>query len=278
MDEIIELIRQMDFPLSRCQTIVATHADADHVQGLAKAKQTVEDDRHGASAGGAAAGDRRSAEDLRRDRGAGHPSGNAPVESRPARSTRAIGCASGQLQLDVWHTPGHTDSQLAFRLGSFCSAVTTSTATAAWGPLMPITAAIFQRLSARCSEFKRAMSQWLLPSHGPIFRKDDQLLAATIARLRGLPAHGRFRHLRHRLAVDGRVGRRIGVRSAAGINTAVYLTCRAGAFLYRSCCFCRMFLRGSADQNPLRAPGGGLSRARVRRDAGVAEQLKGGCP
>ena len=38
VEEIIELIREMDFPLSKCKTIVATHADVDHVQGLAKAK------------------------------------------------------------------------------------------------------------------------------------------------------------------------------------------------------------------------------------------------
>ena len=39
VDEIIELIRQMDFPLSQCKTIIATHADVDHIQGLARAKQ-----------------------------------------------------------------------------------------------------------------------------------------------------------------------------------------------------------------------------------------------
>ena len=39
VDELIELIREMDFPLSKCRTIVATHADVDHIQGLAKAKQ-----------------------------------------------------------------------------------------------------------------------------------------------------------------------------------------------------------------------------------------------
>jgi hypothetical protein len=38
VDEVIELIRQMDFPLSQCQALVATHADVDHIQGLAKAK------------------------------------------------------------------------------------------------------------------------------------------------------------------------------------------------------------------------------------------------
>src|SRR6516165_2363624 len=37
--EIIEMIRQMDFNLSTCKMVIATHADADHVQGLARAKE-----------------------------------------------------------------------------------------------------------------------------------------------------------------------------------------------------------------------------------------------
>src|SRR3954453_4526095 len=37
--EIVELIRQMDFSLSQCKLLIATHADADHIQGLAKAKE-----------------------------------------------------------------------------------------------------------------------------------------------------------------------------------------------------------------------------------------------
>ena len=39
VDEIVDLIRQLDFPLSSCKLIVATHADVDHIQGLAKMKQ-----------------------------------------------------------------------------------------------------------------------------------------------------------------------------------------------------------------------------------------------
>src|SRR5713101_6534026 len=39
VDEIVELIRTMDFNLSTCKMIVATHADADHIQGLARAKE-----------------------------------------------------------------------------------------------------------------------------------------------------------------------------------------------------------------------------------------------
>ena len=38
VDEIVEMIRQLDFPLSACRGLIATHADVDHIQGLAKAK------------------------------------------------------------------------------------------------------------------------------------------------------------------------------------------------------------------------------------------------
>src|SRR6185436_6092029 len=38
VDEIVELIRQMDFNLSTCKMLFATHADADHVQGIARAR------------------------------------------------------------------------------------------------------------------------------------------------------------------------------------------------------------------------------------------------
>src|SRR5213078_4178703 len=37
--EVVELIRKMDFSLSACKMIIATHADADHIQGLARAKE-----------------------------------------------------------------------------------------------------------------------------------------------------------------------------------------------------------------------------------------------
>ena len=39
VDEIVELIRQMDFNLSTCRMVIATHADADHIQGLARARE-----------------------------------------------------------------------------------------------------------------------------------------------------------------------------------------------------------------------------------------------
>ena len=39
VDEIVEMIRQMDFNLSTCKMVIATHADADHIQGVARAKE-----------------------------------------------------------------------------------------------------------------------------------------------------------------------------------------------------------------------------------------------
>src|SRR5262245_47758298 len=39
VEEIIELIRQMDFNLSTCKMVIATHADADHIQGAARARE-----------------------------------------------------------------------------------------------------------------------------------------------------------------------------------------------------------------------------------------------
>ena len=38
VDEVVELIRKMDFELATCKLLVATHADADHVQGAARAR------------------------------------------------------------------------------------------------------------------------------------------------------------------------------------------------------------------------------------------------
>src|SRR5439155_3343297 len=39
VSEIVELIRQMDFSLSACKMIIATHADADHIQGVNRARE-----------------------------------------------------------------------------------------------------------------------------------------------------------------------------------------------------------------------------------------------
>src|SRR5262245_38857524 len=39
VEEIIDLIRNMDFNLSTCKMLIATHADADHIQGIGRARE-----------------------------------------------------------------------------------------------------------------------------------------------------------------------------------------------------------------------------------------------
>src|SRR5215467_6382681 len=107
VDEIIELIRQMDFNLSTCKMLIATHADADHVQGIERGKE------------------------LLRTKIAAHPRSVEPLESGDEVMTYAsikaqgieipMPCCKvdlrlnegdtikvGSQEIQVWHTPGHT--------------------------------------------------------------------------------------------------------------------------------------------------------------------------
>ncbi|MCA9171471.1 MAG: MBL fold metallo-hydrolase, partial [Planctomycetales bacterium] len=184
VDEIVEMIRQLDFPLSRCLTVIATHADADHIQGLAKIKQ------------------------LLKTTVTAHPLAVEPLESGDKIKTFAeIGAQGihlemppvkieqtivdgdvievGSLKLEVWHTPGHTDSQTAFRLGNLLFSGDNIYRDGCVG-------AIDAHHGSNIPDFIRSLErirasdvEWLLPSHGPIFRKDDVLLDATIQRLQG---------------------------------------------------------------------------------------------
>jgi hypothetical protein len=91
----------------------------------------------------------------------------------------------GSHKLEVWHTPGHTDSQLAFRMGSLLLSGdniyrdgSVGAIDAHHGSDIPAFIRSLERIAASDVE-------WLLPSHGPIFKKDDRLLAKTLERLRG---------------------------------------------------------------------------------------------
>ena len=81
VDDFVEIIRKLDFPLSRCTTLIATHADVDHIQGLAKIKSNIEDDRDGSSQCSCAPSQWRYALDACRNRSAG-------IETRYAQGRR----------------------------------------------------------------------------------------------------------------------------------------------------------------------------------------------
>jgi glyoxylase-like metal-dependent hydrolase (beta-lactamase superfamily II) len=182
VDEIVELIRRMDFSLASCKMVIATHADADHIQGVARAKE------------------------LLKTKVAAHPKSIEPIESGDEITTYATIKAQGiempmpkckidlklneddtikvgKLKLQVWHTPGHTEGQLSFRMGNllFCgdniykdSCV--GVIDAHHGSNIPHFIQSLQRILKDDAEF-------LLPSHGPVFRRDNTIIQKAIDRL-----------------------------------------------------------------------------------------------
>jgi glyoxylase-like metal-dependent hydrolase (beta-lactamase superfamily II) len=182
VDEIVELIRKMDFNLSHCKMIVATHADADHIQGIARAKE------------------------LMRAKVAAHPLTVEPLETGDTIMTYAAIKAQnfeipmprcpvdiilnegdtievGTQKVKVWHTPGHTAGQLSFKMGNLlfsgdniykdsCVGVID----AHHGSNLPAFIKSLQRIIKDDAEF-------LLPSHGPVFRRDNRILQKAIDRL-----------------------------------------------------------------------------------------------
>ncbi len=184
VDDYIELIRGLDFPVSRCKTIVATHADVDHIQGLAKAKQ------------------------LLKTTITSHPNAVKPLESGDVLQTMAeikpqnLHLAMppvtietqvvegdiitvGNIELEVWHTPGHTDSQLAFRHGDILLSGDNIYRDGCIGAIDAHHGSDIKAFVKSLERIRDSDVKWLAPSHGPIFRKDDAMLQQTIDRVRG---------------------------------------------------------------------------------------------
>ena len=184
VEEIIEMIRQLDFPLSNCKTLIATHADVDHIQGLAKAKQLLKATvtSHPLAAQPLASGDRLktfaeiTAQDIHLD---------MPPVKIDQFVDEGDAIAVGNLQLEVWHTPGHTDSQLSFRLGNLLFSGDNIYRDGCVGAIDAHHGSDIQAFVQSLKRIRASDVAWLLPSHGPIFRKDDALLDRTIARLEG---------------------------------------------------------------------------------------------
>jgi glyoxylase-like metal-dependent hydrolase (beta-lactamase superfamily II) len=109
------------------------------------------------------------------------------MELPAVKTERLIGegdkIAVGGLELEVWSTPGHTNSQLSFRLGKLLFSGDNIYRD---GGVGAIDAHHGSDLPAFIKSLKRIRDsevEWLLPSHGPIFRKDKPLLDNTITRL-----------------------------------------------------------------------------------------------
>ena len=184
VNEIIEIIRQLDFPLSKCQALIATHADADHVQGLASAKNLIKADvlGHPLAAGPLEAGDKLLTF-------AEIQAQNINMEMPPVKVDKLINDGDrvqvGSLELEVWHTPGHTDSQLSFRLDHLLFSGDNIYRDGCVGAIDAHHGSNLVDFVASLQRIRESDVEWLLPSHGPIFKKDNEQLDRTIQRLEG---------------------------------------------------------------------------------------------
>ena len=184
VDEIIEAIRELDFPFSQCKTLIATHADVDHIQGLSKAKQILRTtvSAHELAAEPLASGDRIKTFALieAQDIDMAMPA----VEVENLIDDGDI-IQVGNLQLEVWLTPGHTDSQLSFRLGDYLFSGDNIYQDGCIGAIDAHHGSDLQAFIASLTRIRDCDAKWLLPSHGPMFRKDNALIEAAIKRVEG---------------------------------------------------------------------------------------------
>jgi len=184
VDEYVELIRQLDFPLAQCLMLIATHADVDHIQGLAKAKSLLKARvaAHGKAAAPLEAGDRLLTF-------AEISAQNIHLEMPPVKIERHLAEGDvinvGGRQLEVWHTPGHTDSQLSFRMDNMLFSGDNIYRDGCVGAIDAHHGSDIRRFIESLRRIRQSDVEWLLPSHGPMFRNDPQLLDATINRLEG---------------------------------------------------------------------------------------------
>ncbi|MEZ6117275.1 MAG: MBL fold metallo-hydrolase [Pirellulaceae bacterium] len=184
VDEIVELIRQLDFPFANCKTLIATHADADHIQGLAKAKQIFKTSvtSHPLAVEPLQTGDKLKTFAEIEAQG-------IHLEMPPVEIEHQVNDGDfievGNLKLEVWHTPGHTDSQLAFRLGDILFSGDNIYRDGCVGAIDAHHGSSIPDFIKSLTRIRDSDVKWLLPSHGPIFAKKNDMLDATIQRLEG---------------------------------------------------------------------------------------------
>ena len=182
-EEIIDMIRQMDFSLANCKYLVATHADVDHIQGLKRAKELLPNAitiGHPECRRLLAEGDRIV---TYAEIAAQKISINLPIINLEQTINEGDTLTLGSLSLEVWNTPGHTSSQLAFRLGDLIFSGDNIYRDGCVGNIDAHHGSDLPAFVESLERIRDADVKWLLPSHGPIFRKDRVQLQKTIDRL-----------------------------------------------------------------------------------------------
>ena len=184
VDEVVELIRELDFPFSQCKTLIATHADVDHIQGLAKTKQILRTtvSAHPLAAEPLQTGDR--IKTFAQIDAQGIDMAMPPVEVEALIDDGDV-IEVGNLKLEVWLTPGHTDSQLSFRMGKYLFSGDNIYRDGCIGAIDAHHGSDLKAFIGSLTRIRESDVEWLLPSHGPMFRKDNAQLDAVIERVTG---------------------------------------------------------------------------------------------
>ena len=182
VNEIIDLTREMDFNLSYCKMVIATHADADHIQGIASAKELLKTKvaAHPLSVAPLETGDEIMTYATIKAQGISIPMPRCKVDVLLNESDTI---AVGDVKLDVWHTPGHTAGQLSFKMGDLLFSGDNIYKDSCVGV---IDAHHGSNIPDFLNSLKRIInddSKYLLPSHGPVFARDNRILQKAIDRL-----------------------------------------------------------------------------------------------
>lgn len=181
--DIVEMIRQLDFPLANCKYLVATHADVDHIQGLRRAKELMPQ----AQVVGHPHAARLLAEGERIMTYAEIAAQGISIDLPPVECDATIDEGDvlriGSLNLEVWHTPGHAPAQLSFRMGNLLFSGDNIYRDGCVGNIDAHHGSDIPAFIRSLKRIQASDVEWLLPSHGPSFKKDDAMLQKTIDRL-----------------------------------------------------------------------------------------------
>ncbi|MBR9803136.1 MBL fold metallo-hydrolase, partial [bacterium] len=89
----------------------------------------------------------------------------------------------GEKSLTVWHTPGHTHGQLAFRMEDLLFSGDNLFRDGCVGNIDAHHGSNIPDFIRSLERIRDSDVNWLLPSHGPVFRKDPKMVQQTIDRL-----------------------------------------------------------------------------------------------
>jgi len=184
LQDILDMIRELGFSLAQCKYVVASHADADHIQGLAKLRPLVPQAKF-----------------------VGHPNSQKVLADAERITTYAEIAAQdiaidlqpihldvtvdegdklkvGNLSLEVWSTPGHTNNQLSLRMGKLLFSGDNIFRDGCVGNIDAHHGSDIEAFIESLERIRDSDVEWLLPSHGPYFKNDKKLLQKTIDRLK----------------------------------------------------------------------------------------------